>query len=188
MDDWQDLCLLSILHYFNKNFSEKKCKKFHVNCMLLSERIGVRVSWQSCDACHVIFRIKRFCHLQFRFSSAASSRRSNNHAVFLDFGYFFFHQPFSGCFEVRSTLLMQSLLAEKPYFRFFYSWPRVPVPRTQRNFFSPSESTDRCFPLISRSIIHSVFPSLVLFVKRQISTWTFEVVLNNYAFFHALSS
>ena len=73
VDDWQDLCLLSILHYFNKNFSEKKCKKFHVNCMLLSERIGVRVSWQSCDACHVILRIKRFCHFQFRLSSAASS-------------------------------------------------------------------------------------------------------------------
>ena len=73
VDDWQDLCLLSILHYFNKNFSEKKCKKFHVNYMLLSERIGVRVSWQSCDACHVILRIKRFCHFQFRLSSAASS-------------------------------------------------------------------------------------------------------------------
>ena len=32
-------CTISI-----KNFSENKCKKFHVSCMLLSERIGVKVS------------------------------------------------------------------------------------------------------------------------------------------------
>ena len=65
---------------------------------------------------------------------------SNNDAVFLDFGYFFHHQPFSGCFEVRSTLLIESLLAEKSYFHFIRD--RVPVARTQISFFSPRESTD----------------------------------------------
>ena len=65
-DDWQDLCLVKVS-------VKRKCKKFHVNCMLLSERIGVRVSWQSCDACHVILSIKSFCHFQVSLSSAASS-------------------------------------------------------------------------------------------------------------------